>query len=319
MRDIARLGLLVCCVCSAVIEVRAAEPAVQFVQRPGVLQIKLGDVAVADYVYQDKAVSRPYFAAVKTPSGIQVTRLHPPRPGVDAEDHLGLHTGIWLSFGDLSGHDYWRLKARTEHAGFVAEPQGSAGQGTFTVRNRYLATTGQETIAEEVCHYRIQTVPGGYLLDMQSEFRSERQELVFGDQEELGLGVRLATELAVDKKLGGRILDDQGRRNGSQIWGKTVHWCDYSGPLSEKWVGMTVCAGPDNFRPCWAHARDYGFLALNPFGRNAFTKGEPSRVVVKPGVVFKLRYGVIVHESATEADYDPATAYRAFAKGTPQP
>ena len=56
----------------------------------------------------------------------------------------------------------------------------------------------------------------------------------------------------------------------------------------------------------------YGFLALNPFGRNAFTKQEPSRVIVKPGESFQLRYGVLVHGSDKESDYDAAAAYRRF-------
>ena len=64
-----------------------------------------------------------------------------------------------------------------------------------------------------------------------------------------------------------------------------------------------------------SHARDYGFLALNPFGRQAFTKQEPSRVVVKPGESLKLRYGVLVHASDKETDYDAAAAFRDFNPG----
>jgi hypothetical protein len=128
------------------------------------------------------------------------------------------------------------------------------------------------------------------------------------------LGIRLATPLAVDRKAGGRILDSVGRRNGGEVWGKTAEWCDYSGPLEGQWVGMTVLTGPENFRPCWSHARDYGFLTMNPFGRNAFTKQGPSRVVVKPGEVLKLRFGVAVHSSKKEGDFNPDDVYREFAK-----
>ncbi|MDB5338751.1 MAG: hypothetical protein JWN70_4370, partial [Planctomycetaceae bacterium] len=107
----------------------AAEPTVSFVQRPGLLTLRIDDVDVADYAYSGPQVSRPYFAHVKTRSGIQVTRNHPPQKGQDAVDHEGLHTGIWLSFGDLSGCDYWRLKARTEHGRFLEPPTGGTGSG----------------------------------------------------------------------------------------------------------------------------------------------------------------------------------------------
>ena len=55
----------------------AAEPVVSFVPRPGALTIRLDDVDVANYVYADEKVPRPYFVHVKTKSGNQVTRQHP--------------------------------------------------------------------------------------------------------------------------------------------------------------------------------------------------------------------------------------------------
>ena len=61
---------------------------------------------------------------------------------------------------------------------------------------------------------------------------------------------------------------------------------------------MTIFCHPENFRPSWFHARDYGLLAANPFGRAAFNKGEPSKVVVKPGESLRLRYGMLVHAGA---------------------
>lgn len=45
------------------------------------------------------------------------------------------------------------------------------------------------------------------------------------------------------------------------------------------------------------HARDYGFLAANPFGRNAFGKGELGKVVVQPGESLRLQYSVLLHSA----------------------
>lgn len=271
-----------------------------------------GETMLASYVFRDPQVPRPYFAQVQTLSGQQVTRRHPPVSGEDADDHVGLHPGIWLSFGDLSGHDYWRLKAATEHVRFVEPPTVTAAGGRFTVLNRYRTTDGLSTVAEETCRQRIVLVPGGYRLEFDSEFRAGDVDLVFGDQEEMGLGIRAATPLVVDRQLGGRILDSAGRRNGSEVWGRTADWCDYAGPLNGRWAGLTVLAHPDNFRASWSHARDYGFLAMNPFGRHAFTKQDPSRVVVRPGESLRLRFAVVVHETAAEADYQPSAAWQSW-------
>jgi nicotinamidase-related amidase/type 1 glutamine amidotransferase len=292
----------------------AAEAPVSFSSGNGSLRIKIGEEEVATYVYQDPKVPRPYFANVRTGSGQQVTRHHPPREGIDKTDHAGLHAGIWLSFGDLNGNDYWRLKAVTQHVEFLEPAIGGPGSGRFTVRNRYLTADGKQTVCEEICRHAITTIPEGYRIDYSSEFQAADTELVFGDQEEMGLGVRVATPLAVETNLGGRILDSAGRINGQEVWGQTASWCDYSGKLEGKWAGLTVLTGPKNFRPCWSHARDYGFFAMNPFGHKAFTKQPAELISVKPGEQLKLDYSVVVHESLEESKYDPQQVYTSYAQ-----
>lgn len=171
-------------------------------------------------------------------------------------------------------------------------------------------------MAEETCRCVVRAVPHGYLIEIASKFRPCHSALVFGDQEGMGLGVRVATALNLDRKLRGRILDSAGRRNVAEVWGKTADWCDSAGPLQGpngvRWVGLAVLSGPENFRPSWCHARDYELLVLNPLGRKAFTQQEASPIVVKPGETLKLRFGVAVHETATEIEYDRAPIDREF-------
>jgi hypothetical protein len=77
-------------------------------------------------------------------------------------------------------------------------------------------------------------------------------------------------------------------------------------------VGMTIFGHPDNFRPSWFHSRDYGFVAANPFGRQAFGKGEASKVVVKPGEKLRLHYGILLHSGPQGTTPDLKTAYADF-------
>ena len=76
---------------------------------------------------------------------------------------------------------------------------------------------------------------------------------------------------------------------------------------------------PQNFRSCWYHARDYGFVAANPFGRRAFTDGEESKVVVRQGQSFSLRFGVCIHWSETAEQFDPAAVYDRFLEAVDDP
>jgi hypothetical protein len=305
-------------VCSAtLVAVVAADETrdVAFTQQPGRVAITIGGELMATYVYDDPEITRPYFAHVHAPGGIQVTRNHPPIAGQDTIDHPTFHPGIWLAFGDISGNDYWRLKARVVHDSFVDKPRGDPGQGSFAVRNRYLAAGDESrTVCGELCRFTVAVRPAGYLLIWDSTFTADH-EFYFGDQEEMGLGIRMATPLRVEQGGGsippgnGTIVDAEGRRNGAEVGGNAADWCDYSGTLAGRRVGITIFCHPDNFRPSWFHARDYGFVAANPFGRAAFRKGPPSKVVVKRGESLRLRYGILLHADPQEEQLDLDAAY----------
>jgi hypothetical protein len=118
----------------------------------------------------------------------------------------------------------------------------------------------------------------------------------------MGLGVRVATDLAVTN--GGVITNSEGRKNEKEVWGTQADWCDYSG----KFGGIMLMPDSRNFRRSWFHARDYGLLVVNPFGRQALAKGEPSRVVVERGETLMLRFGVLIYDG----DVDRRAAYQDF-------
>ncbi len=285
----------------------AAEFAVQ--QKPDRVIITDGGRPVATYVFRDDKILRPYFANVHAPGGIQVTRNHPPVPGKDATDHDTMHPGVWLAFGNLSGQDFWRNKARIVHVRFVEPPAVRDGQVTFTAENTFQAADGGE-ICKQTARLTLAARPAGYLLIWEATFRPEQRDMVFGDQEEMGLGVRVATPIAV--RQGGTIRDAMGRRNEREVWGNSADWCDYSGTIAGRHAGITMMCDPKNFRPSWLHARDYGALVVNPFGQQAFRKGPASKVVVKPGESFRLRYGVLLHAGPPDAAPDLKAAYADF-------
>ena len=282
---------------------------ISFAQRPGRVVFQVESQAVASYVYEDPQILRPYFAHLKTPGGVQVTRHHPPRPKVDAADHATMHPGLWLAFGDISVHDFWRNKARVKHAGFVEKPYTRKDRAGFTVRNQYLGD--EEVICEELCTITLLLRKEGYLLLWDSKFSADKS-FYFGDQEEMGLGVRLATPIVVKNKKGGRILDNQGRVNEKQIWGKDSLWCDYAGPIGNAFAGITVMPDPDDLRPCHWHVRDYGFMCANPFGHKAFKLGDKARTIVEKGELLSLGFGVLVHSAADETSVDLAAAYKDY-------
>ena len=296
-----------------------AADSIRFKLHPDRVIIKYGQQPLATYVFHDTKTPRPYFAHVFAPNGQQVTRHHPPRPGRDATDHATFHPGIWMAFGDINGQDYWRLKARVEHAGFIKPPGNKAEKASFSVRNRYWDEPGKKVVCVEVAEYIFQVLhsddllqtPTGFLLQWDSTFSSSTGNFSFGDQEEMGLGIRVATPIAVTQ--GGQIRNHAGQVNEKQVWGKVSDWCDYSGLVGNLRIGMTLMPDPGNFRRCWYHARDYGFCAANPFGRNAFTRGEKSKITVAKGDSLRLRFGILLHaQPKNEPRRDLNLAYRTY-------
>lgn len=271
------------------------------------IEVAIGDQPVAVYVYRDKEISRPYIAHVKTRDGIQVTRNHPPEQN-DPADHPTFHPGIFLAFGDISGNDYWRLKARVKHDGFADEPSAEKDRGTFTVRNRYLSADGRKTVCVETCRYTFLVQPHGFLIDCDSTFRSDKNDFYFGDQEEMGIGVRVASPIR-ENGGNGRVINSNGISGARNNWGRLADWCDYSGTIDGRHVGVTIMASPDNVRPSWWHNRDYGVFVANLFGRKAMRQGDTSKLIVNQGKQFRLRYGIVVHSSIGDAAFRPEKAY----------
>lgn len=280
----------------AVATATAQQPRVSFKHTDGQLAISVDNSPIATYVYNDDVILRPYFAHMKAPGGIQVTRNHPPKPG-DRDDHATMHPGIWLAFGDISGNDFWRNKAKVKHVRFLQGPIVEGDKGTFVQQKRYLMPDGT-VVCDEEFQTTIRVNNDGYLLLLESTFHSEK-DFYFGDQEEMGLGVRVATPISEVE--GGQLTDATGRTNAKAIWSHSAAWCDYSGEVDGHRVGITIMTHPQNFRESWFHARDYGLLAANPFGRAAMKKGEPSKVIVRPGETLKLRYAVWIHKDADAA------------------
>ncbi len=277
---------------------------VQFEKRPEGLAITVGGKPFAIYVTADESTTRPFFKDLYAPGDVRISRNRPPRMGEDPTDHATMHPGLWMAFGDISGADGWRNKDRVRHAEFVEPPKGGAGRGEFAVRN--LHEKGGKTIAEEVARFTILARPEGNLLLWDSTFKPAGDAIVFGDQEEMGLGVRMATPLTV-KHGSGQILNSDNLKNEKQLWGKPAAWCAYDGPAKDgNRAGIVLMTHPENFRESRFHARDYGLLVANPFGINAFTKGEKSAVAVKAGQTLRLRFGVLLFQG--KADYPAAYA-----------
>jgi len=259
---------------------------------------------VAEFVFRDERILRPYFANVHAPGGVKATRNYPPVAGVDAIDHDTMHPGLWLAFGDISGTDFWRNKGRIEHVRFSEPATVQDGRLTFDTECRLRAPDGR-TLCSLTNRFTLTAPTNAWILVWDATFHSDDNDFTLGDQEEMGFGARVAT--AITEKNGGVITSSTGLKTAKATWGQPAEWCAYLGTVDGRSVGVTLMADPRNFRPSWWHHRDYGVFVANPFGRDAMKQGAKSAVTVKRGEDFRLRFGAAVHAGS---GFDPAAAVR---------
>jgi hypothetical protein len=274
------------------------------------LLLSEGQQPVAEYVWDDPQILRPYFANLHGPLGTKLTRNHPPIDGKDATDHSTMHPGIWLGFGDISSTDFWRNRGRIRHLQFLMPPTITEDRVTFTTQSELLTLEGKR-LGEMANRYVLSRRPAGWRLVWEATFTATEKDLVFGDQEEMGFGARIASECTELK--GGALLNSHGATSAKQTWGKPAAWCDYSGTKDGQRVGITLMPGPNNFRQSWWHNRDYGVFVANPFGREAMKQGTKSTVTVKKGDSLRLVFGAVLHEGKA---YDPASEYKHFVESS---
>lgn len=291
---------------SRVWAIESAAPTFSVEERADRIVVSAGQKPIGEFVWNDERIRRPYWANLRAPSGLQVTRRHPPVAGEDATDHDTMHPGLWLGFGELSGSDFWRNKGRIGPTRWSAPPRAVDQRLEFAIESELTSHSG-ETLGRMASQFLLAQRPLGYLLVWRAKFQPLGADLRFGDQEEMGFGARIATPLT--EKAGGLIRSSTGRSTAAKTWGQPARWCDYSGRIDGRPAGITLCAAPGNFRESWWHNRDYGVFVANPFGRSALRQGEKSEVVVRAGESLELEFAAWLHDADA---YDPARAYEDY-------
>ena len=303
---------------------RAADPVVGFEDKGKILVITLDGKPLAEYKKSgDSRTTRPYTRHLYAPTGQQVSINNPTKKG-EPNDHHGYHTGLWFGFKLIGGLCPWKLEDRVAFVEYIEKPTGGPGKGSFAVKNRYIKGKKKDgkTQLTSVNRYTYLVRPHGTLILLDATFSSDTIDIVFGDVEEMGLAIRVNAPMNVErtrrnrKEKPGRMINSLGDMNEGKIRARNrkqpVDWCDYSGYVDGKFVGVTLMSHPKNFSKPWWHARDYGVLVCNPFARKDLGGGKESRVVVKKGEKFQIRFGVLLHGNDKPEGLDLKAAYQDY-------
>jgi methane monooxygenase PmoA-like len=290
----------------------------------------VGDEQIARYQIGPK-YPKPIFWPVLAPGGVPVTRAWPmeeARPG-ESKDHPH-QKSAWFCHGDVipeglelkdkirgvEGVDFWsEAKGHGRIVCTRVEEIKKPGLNGLNTHNTWETADGTKILDEDrrIFFYNLGKAR---LIVLDIDLHASAYPITFGDTKEGAMGIRINDAIRVAKGKG-KIQNAEGQINEKGCWGKISAWCDYSGPIDGKVVGLAVLCDPKNAYPsCW-HSRDYGLMAANPFGRKraAFpaVKGRTDLVRIARGDHLHFRYGILVHEGDAETGR-VAEHYQQFVK-----
>jgi hypothetical protein len=263
------------------------------------------------------SASKPYFWPVNAPGGVPVTRAWPMEKGQPGESKDHIHQkSAWFCHGDVipegielkvksgdkrvKGVDFWsegRGHGRIVCTEVGKPTSGGKHQGGVVTKNEWRTADGRK-ILDETRGITLYDLGDARLLVLDIDLLASVAPITFGDTKEGAMGVRVHDQIR-EQKGNGKIVNAKGQVAEKGAWGQAAAWCDYSGTVDGKKVGIAVFDDPKNPSPAAWHSRDYGLMAANPFGRaeSRFpaVKGRTDLVRLGKGEHLRLRYGVLVH------------------------
>ena len=259
--------------------------------------------------YRTDVGAKPFLFPLIGPTGASYTRAYPMEK-IQGEDFDHPHQrSFWFTHGKVNGIDFWSEQASHGVIRETARTTVLSGPvlGRLRTTDDWLGPDGRK-ICEDERVLTIYQAGTTRILDFEITIKATAGPVIFGDTKEGMFGVRVASSMDVDRKLGGRITNAEGL-NDARAWGKASPWVDYTGPVQGKTVGITIMNHPRSFRyPTTWHVRTYGLFAANPFGWHDFGLGKTGEYTLEAGHELWFGYRVILHEGKT----DPSRIAEAF-------
>jgi hypothetical protein len=171
-------------------------------------------------------------------------------------------------------------------------------------------------------------------IDLTATLVAQDKVVVFGDNKDGLLGMRVRRELEMPSTEPGIFTDANGnvtkvppmdnsvvtgnyltseRKSGDAAWATRGRWCILTGKIGAEPVTIAMFDHPSNPNaPTYWHARGYGLFAANPFGVKDFTAGkETLNYTLQPHQSITFRYRVLIL-SETAAPAEIEKAYQGF-------
>jgi hypothetical protein len=286
---------------------------------------------VTSYVWPT-TLKKPVLYPLRAPDGQVLSRGYPlePRPG-ERVDHPH-HAGMWFNYGNVNGFDFWNnsdaIKPEDrEKMGSVRQDRIVSASATRDHAEIVTETTWVDGKGEELLrdHTRLvfHRTANANVIDRETTLTA-LQPVVFHDDKEGMLGIRVAHFLESPTEKGGMFADASGRvtkvadadtsgatgvyltsagKQGDAAWGTRGTWCTLTGQTDGKTYTIAILDHPGNpDYPTYWHARGYGLFAANPLGDSIFDPKAPKHnFAIEQGKSATFRYRVLLADGGIPA------------------
>lgn len=297
------------------------------------VDVLVGGQPFTSYIWPDM-LKKPVLFPLRTAGGTIVTRGFPlePRPG-ERTDHPH-HVGLWLNYENVNGVDFWNNSTalppeRQARMGTIVQRRivktsSGADKGELEVEMDWMMPDGRPVL-HETADFIFRAGPGRRVVDRISTLRALDQPVVFKDQKDGMLGLRVRRELeqpstdaviftdasgqptlvkAMDTNgVSGLYRSSEGK-TGDAVWGTRGRWTMLSGKVKQEAISLLLLDHPENpgFPTYW-HARGYGLFAANPLGQESFSNGkEKFNFTIQPKQSATFRYRLVILDDAATPD-----------------
>lgn len=208
----------------------------------------------------------PFMGPVLTKDGFNFTR-----PELRHREHPHQRS-VFIGIGDINRYDFWNERAVPLGLIRVQDVKISPDKDkpVVSLKSLWQGRRGKRFLDEERSYTFSEVSDICVRVDIMLKLTANYGDIRFGSTKEAGpLGIRVADEIRV-KDGTGKFTNSEGGINEEGCWGKTARWCNYSGTVDGKQIGIAAFDHPENERyPTAWHIRDYGLMAAN----NLYFKG----------------------------------------------
>lgn len=277
---------------------------------------------------QPEGVTKPVLWPVISSKGHSVTRNYPLKKVAGERTDHPHHIGIWLTYGDVNGIDYWNNSAaipaekKNEYGDIdlqeIVSMSSSGSEGELTVKNQW--SDNGEAVLDEVTTFRFINRGAVRIIDRETRLTALK-EVLFEDNKEGMIGMRMASELEMpsdqaitltdahgnpttvkgkNELAGGDYLSSEGLR-GDDVWGTRGRWMALTGDFEGEEVSVVMIDHPQNpGYPTYWHARGYGLYAANPLGQKEMSGGKDElHFSLRKGEETTFRYRIVISDAGT--------------------